>query len=269
MKSDDLARSTLEKMGYEVSPIPISDEVGRKEADFIVSYQTTSALVEAKLKENDPKKEREREKTLSSGKPYSSDHVGGRNETISKIISYGSQQLRSSGDKKHDFKILFFIADCINAKVVSEQFIETIYGCTDIIHLENQLSIKKCYFYRSSDFHRKKIIDAAIVGYISNEKIHLKICLNPYSENYPILKKSEFLIPFATNILDPIEEEKIGKAYIPDENIQRKQDPFGEMFPQYNRMLAHLAQKYKTGKLAKADWHKPEITARSSSKKIS
>lgn len=262
MRSDDLARAALEAIGYEVSPIYISNKLGKKEADFLVSYQQISALIEAKLKENDPKEEEERETNLHSKGRYCSKHAGGRNETISGIIGHGARQLKSSEDKEHNFKILFFMADCINSKVVSEQFIDTIYGCTDVIEHSNQNSIKKCYFYRNSDFYRRKIVDAAIVAYMSTECVQLKICLNPYSDNYLLLKNSKFILPFGKAVIDPIEEENLGKAYIPDDDIERKEQPFSKLFSLYDPVLIHLAEKYKTKYLIKLDWEKPEITVR-------
>lgn len=262
MKSDDLAQAALEAMGYEVSPTPPSKQSGKKEADFLVSYQEISALIEAKLKENDPEEEKNREDQLTSEGWYSSEHVRGRDETISGIIRNGARQLKSSENKEHEFKILFFVADCINSKTVSEQFIDTIYGRTEIMECDNQNSTKKCYFYRNSDFYRRRIIDAAIVGHISNGHINLKICLNPYSENYLALKNSKFIPPFDGAIIDPIEEEKLEKAYIPDDNIERKEHPFTKLFSLYDPVLIHLAQKYKTKTLIKLDPNQPEITVR-------
>lgn len=269
MESDDLARSLLENLGYDVFIIPPSNIEGKKEADFIISLNSYSALVEAKLKKDDPKEYLKREDTLESGSVYCSNHTLGRNETISGIIGNAARQLRSSTDKEHNFRVLFFIANCINAKVVSEQFIDTIYGRTEIIELENHNTTKKCYFYRNSDFYRRNIIDAAIVGYKFGQDVHLKICLNTYSENYEFIKNSGFISPFGASVVDPLTEESLGLAYIPDKDIERKENEFSKVFPFYDPVLIHLSQKYHTGRLIKADFNCPEISIRHPVKDIS
>ena len=88
------------------------------------------------------------------------------------------------------------------------------------------------------------------------------MCLNSYSQNYTSLKSSNFLIPFCDSIDDPLEEEKAGKAYILDGNVNRKKSDFEEMCSSYDPALIYLAEKYNTGPLIKVDFDSPEISVR-------
>ena len=261
MKSDDIAESTLQQLGYEVYRIPTSDKKKKKEADFIIKYKGYIAIVEAKLKEDDKNEVTKLEDILSCGKVYTNEAKLGRNETLSGIIGKASRQLKSSSDKEHDFKMMLFIASGINVKTKADQFKDTIYGSTLILEtIISNTKWKKCYFYRYSDFYRRKALDAAIVGYIQGEKLLLELCLNPYSNNYDLLKVSEFIKPFGDGVIDPFQEEKLGKAYIPDDNYKgKKEQPFSKKFPLYDPVLQHLAEKYGTNPLIKVDFESPEF----------
>lgn len=259
MNSDCIAHEYLEGLGYQVEVIPTSDHDRKKEADFIVSYDGHIAIVEAKLKEDDQKIAEEKERTLASGEVSIVEGKLGRNETISGVIRTAAKQLSSSSDKKHDFKIISFVATGSNEKTKAGQFKDTIYGSTSIIHGS---TYKPCYFYRNSDFFRRRIIDGAIVGYIFNREIYLELCLNPYSNNYEKLKSSSFIKPFKTAIIDPIELERQGLAYIPDEGIERKLSSLHLLSPMCNPILAHLREKYRTGFLIAADFNSPEFSVR-------
>lgn len=259
MNSDCIARGYLEGLGYHVEVIPTSDHDKKKEADFIASYGGYIAIVEAKLKEDDQKIADEKERVLASGEVFIVEGRLGRNETISGVIRTAAKQLSSSSDKKHDFKIISFVATGSNAITKANQFKDTVYGSISII---NGSTCKPCYFYRNSDFFRRSIIDGAIVGYIFNGNIHLELCLNPYSNNYEKLKASSFIEPFKKAIIDPVELERQGLAYIPDEKIERKLSESSQLSPIYNPILIHLKDKYKTGFLIAVDFDSPEFSVR-------
>lgn len=265
MKSDDFAECALKQLGFEVRKLPVSTENGKKMPDFLVRYGTSTASVEAKLKGDDPDKAIRRAEILDAGEVYASDHVLGRDETISGIVRQGSKQLKADTGIESDFKILFFLADCINSRVVSEQLIDTLYGRTSVIECGKPPQAKSCYFYRNGDFFRRREIDAVIAGYVSASHSNgiLKICLNPYSSRYQKLKVSKLLLPFGNAVLDPIEEEKAGRAYIPDDNVERREQDFTRTFPLYDPVLHHLAEKYKTGQLMRFDFNAPEFAVRS------
>jgi hypothetical protein len=265
LKSDDLAKHTLTQLGFSVEKLPESTERGKKMPDFLVRHGRYSALVEAKLKADDPDKASKREKNLDDGEVYVSDHELGRDETLSGIVRNGSKQLTAETGVEADFKILFVLMDCINARVVSEQLVDTLYGRTSVIEYGKPPNPKPCYFYRNSDFYRRQEIDAVIVGHVRahDGNTILKICLNSYSPRYQKLKTSEFLLPFGQEVLDPIDEEKAGRAYIPDAEVERKEQEFTRAFSSCDPVLHHLAKKYKTAQLLRFDFMIPQFAIRS------
>ncbi|MDQ7089732.1 MAG: hypothetical protein Q9M50_03695 [Methylococcales bacterium] len=256
MVSDEIAHKMLIKLGYVVEKIPESE---KEEADFLVKYQGSTALLEAKLKKDDPSIVKKREASLSAGKVSVVEAKLGINSNLSKIIDKANSQLLSSSDKPHDFKIVSFIASGINEKTKTDQFKDTIYGSTLV---SNGNNTKTCYFFRDSAFYKRNNIDAAIVGYVFNNEIILELCLNPYSLNYNSLKESVFLEPFKGAVIDPLKLENKGLAYIPDHNIDRKLNEFQKNIPSHNPILIHLQEKYKTGFLINIDWDSPELAIR-------
>jgi hypothetical protein len=275
MDSNKLGHDLLKGLGFDVESIPESTIEGKKEADYLATYKNVCAIIEVKLKEDDPNLLTEKEETLEAGKVFEHDAKLGRNETVSGKLKKASEQLESSSDKEHDFKILLYVASGNMAKTKSDQFLDTIYGSTKILEMDKITDDPKtCYFFRNSDFYRRKSIDAAIVSYIIGNKTETRLCLNPYSSKYESIKNSDILIPFKRAIIDPIEEEKSGCAYIFDGHEERKKSnildsdeeqkirKFQEHFHQYNPTLIFLTNKYKTGRLIKVDFNSPELSVR-------
>lgn len=257
MDSDEISKRMLTYLGYEVEVIPVSTVNGKREADFLVHYRGQTGIVESKLKEDDPLVERQKENKISSGDVAIIDGCYGRNETYSGILKKADRQLKSSSERPHDFKIISMICVGSNINTKMRQFMDTIYGCTSIIEGDQE---KICYFYRNSDFFRRKSIDAAIVGALDYKMTNVLLCLNPYSASYGKLKNSAFVEPFGNNVLDPYKLESEGLAYIPDPGIERRLSRFQEQFPLCNPILRHLREKYKTGYLIAVDYLAPEIS---------
>ncbi|MFS1422868.1 hypothetical protein [Shewanella sp. 10N.286.48.B5] len=263
MKSDEVAYELLQNLGYAVEVISTSDNEQKKEADFLICYKNIVAIVEAKLKEDDPNIINEKERNLVAGEVSIVEGKLGRNEIHSGIINKATKQLISSGDKEHDFKIISFIATGSNVKTKADQFKDTIYGSTLIMESSDSVTTSKiCYFFRNADFYRKKEIDAAIVSYILNDKIITQLCLNPYSKKFEVLRNSIFLEPFNGAVIDPIQLENQGLAYIPDADVERTLNDFHKLSPVYSPILQHLTKKYNTGFLVGVDFDSPELSIR-------
>lgn len=260
MNSDNIAYKLFSRLGYNVESIPTSDNTQKKEADFLICYDNIVAIIEAKLKEDDLELSLGKEAKLASGGVSVIEGKLGRNETISGVIEKAKKQVLSSSDKEHDFKIISFIASGSNAKTKADQFKNTIYGSTAIIEGNTQ---KTCYFYRNADFFRKKIIDAAVVSHIFSNEITTQLCLNPYSNNYDLLRISSFIRPFGEAVIDPFELERQGLLYIPDSHVERKLKNVHKLSPLYNPILQNLTVKYKTGFIIAADFNSPELSIRS------
>lgn len=248
-KSNKISKPLFEDLGYKVADIPTSDREEKKEADFLISYGNETAIVEAKIKEDEPKTACNKERDLSAGKVSIVETKLGRNETISGTINKAKKQLRSSSDKEHDFKLISFIATGSNVQAKIGQFMDTIYGSTLIVNPIDG-SYKTCFFYRHSDFFRHRIIDAAVIGYEQGSMITTKyLAINPYSENYERIKGSQFIEPFQEKVIDPIELEKQGLAYIPDPDIDRKLTELATLVHFHNPIIQHLMKKYQIADL--------------------
>jgi hypothetical protein len=206
MSDDELPKSILKSLGYKVTSRATS---AKKEADFLVEYESCVALVEAKIKSDATAKTIQKENALEQGNIFVSEAVRGRNETVSGVIRNASRQLRSSFSHEYEFSMLIYIATGINARTKCDQIFDTIYGSSKIIEYKKPPAPKTCYFFRNSDFFsRKEYLDAAIVGYLFNKEINVLMCLNPYSERYNNLRNSKFLLPFKNAVIDPFLLEK-------------------------------------------------------------
>jgi len=65
----------------------------------------------------------------------------------------------------------------------------------------------------------------------------LKICLNPYLPRYQNLRESEPLLPSGQAVLDRIRGEKEDRAYIPDAEIERKEQELTQGFPLFDPVV--------------------------------
>jgi hypothetical protein len=231
------ARMILEQMEIPFEDIPTSDGKMKKEADFLASFGDSKVLIEEKLKEDDLSYLSMRGHELEAGGIHEHSLSLTRDETISGIIRHAAKQIKSSSDKPHDFRLLWFTATGVAAEAKSEQFMATLYGRTNIIE-RGANDYKRCYYFRYSDFYRRSaIIDGAAAAFVKDASITLKLCLNSLSPRYLDLKHSSVVKPFRTAVEDPLELEARGGAFILDSDIDRKDE---------QKLLDYLKNKYKT-----------------------
>jgi len=152
--------------------------------------------------------------------------------------------LRSSSEKPHDFRLMWFTATGPLAVGKYEQFMATLYGRTNILEM-NASGYRRCYFFRHADFFRRAVvIDGAIVAHTDGRSISARLCLNSLSPRFQTLRKSCVLKPFGTAVEDPESLEADGTAFVLDAALDRKQE---------GPLLSYLQQKYATGPLMKFD----------------
>lgn len=244
MTNPSYARLLLESWGMKVEDIPTSDLQNKKEADFIVSFGGVRVLIEEKTKEDDPEYLNKRATELEQGGIHEVMIPIIRDETLSGIIRNAARQLRSSSDKHHDFRLIWFTATGENAQAKYEQFMATLYGRTNILEMDAS-RYRRCYYFRNSDFFRRSaIVDGAVVAHTDGKSISVKLCINSLSPRYAALRESEVITPFGTAVEDPIELEADGKAFILDTDLDRNQE---------EPLLTYLQGKYKTKPLMKFD----------------
>ncbi|MDE1326994.1 hypothetical protein L9W97_17845 [Vibrio aestuarianus] len=261
MDSDNLGKSILESMGFDVITLEVKPNA--KQADFLCSKSAQLYIVEAKLKVDDKVIVNERDDTLSRGEVFVSEGKQGRHEAVATIIRSIAHQLRATSKLYPDaFKLGLVISSGINVPTKSDNILDTIYGRTRIFDAETN-SLKCCYFFYHSEFYRRaKDIDGIIEGIVKCDgSIHLQLCLNPYSKNYAQLRVSSLATILSASIVDPNEEEKLGNAYLPDHNIERSKRNELNLIPMYNPMNHHLSRKYGKKLLINVDFNTPEFSA--------
>lgn len=241
MNIESYAKFVLEQLGAQVTEIPTSE---KEESDFIATFDSCNVLIEEKTKLDDPSMLAKRKDMLSKGEIHCLSTPLRKDNRLSGIIGKAVGQLKSSSDKDHDYRLIWFTGKGINSEAKYEQFIATIYGTTKIIEM-NKSHFVNCYFFRYSDFYRyASTIDGAIVAHASDVDITAKLCLNPLSQKFTAIKSSPIVTFFGNAIEDPVDLENRGEAYIDDSDIKRNDQ---------QAILRYLQSKYKTGPLMNMD----------------
>jgi hypothetical protein len=122
-----------------------------------------------------------------------------------------------------------------------DQFEATLYGST---YLHTTERYGNCYFFYDSDFFKYcDVLDAAIISTASKGRL----LLNPLSPRYVRMKDSSLIKHFTEgSIIDPIELEDEGKAFLVDSDVNRADE---------QAVLQYLKEKYKTNKVAVVEMH--------------
>lgn len=244
MKQFSFAKALLNRWGAVVEDLPVSNDQGKKQADFLARLSGATILIEEKTKEDDADYLEARARELEQGQVHAASLPITRNETLSGVVRSASNQLRSSSTLPHDFRLVWFTATGVNARGQYEQFIATLYGKSNILEM-NASNYRRCYYFRHADFFRRSaVLDGAVVAYTDGTAIHASLCLNPLSPRYSSLRRSTVLRPFGTAIEDPLEMEAAGTALVLDSDLDRKDEA---------SLLAYLQNKYRTGPLMNFD----------------
>jgi hypothetical protein len=252
MDAMSYAKPFLQHWGALVQEIETSDS---EQSDFLASIDGAVLLIEEKTKVDNPEELAKRREALNAGQVYSSSRRLIRDNRLSGIVRKAASQLASSSSTPHDFRLAWFTSTGHQAHALSEQFIATIYGTTNIIEMGSS-HFRRCYFFRNSDFHRyAETIDGAIVAHIADEAISVKICLNPLSPRVSELRTSAFLSRFGSAVEDPEAREREGEAFIVSGELDRNDEA---------TLLAEIQKKYKTAPLMTFDlgYHSAAVVAR-------
>lgn len=236
------AELLLKHLGIDVQIIETSNE---ERADFRATIEGAVTLIEEKTKLEDPGAEVAKKEALRAGKIHRTHIAIKPDNRLSGINRKASKQLASSATTfVHDFRLVWFTAtgtDCLGKQ---QQFIATVYGKSGIVELDNS-KYRACYFFRNSDFFRfRENLDGAVAAYSDGKELSATLCLNPLSLRYMEFKASPFVKAFGTAICDPVTDEKEGRAFIVDRDIDRNNQ---------NSILEFLQQKYSTKPLMNMD----------------
>lgn len=241
MHAPSYARPLLEYWRVRVTDIPTSS---KEESDFLASFAGCDVLIEEKFKINDPEYVSKRAERLAKGGIAVLATPFVRDNRLSGIVTKAASQLRSSSDRAHSFRLVWFTSTGFNAEAKYNQFIATLYGTTNILEM-NSPHYRRCYFFRNSDFYRcADVVDGAVAAFVSGTSITVKLCLNPLSPNSDLLRDSPVTAAFGSAVEDPEVLEEAGTAFIVDCDIDR-QDELA--------LLGFLQAKYRTAPLMKID----------------
>jgi hypothetical protein len=252
MADPTIAEQIFESWGVHFAPVPTSR---KEEADWSVEIDGCSYLIEEKTKFPNSEDLQDRSKSLTENNQFASVTHVSRNNTLSGIVGKAKRQLKSTSDsKKHQFRLVWFTATGWNAEAKHMQFMATLYGTSKVFEIHGSKTMRECYFFYNPDFFRyRNELDGAIASFIFGETITMYLCLNPYSANYEQLRSSPIIAKLPNGLTDPLAEEKSGRSYVADTNIDRKDS---------QAILRYLESKYNTGKLANMDFNMASIEFR-------
>lgn len=242
MSEQTIAEQVLESWGATAEKLPTST---KEESDWLAVLDGCRLLIEEKTKFTNSDLLVARKAALEGGNPHVTTTRLVRNNRLSGIVRKASSQLESSGaELRHDLRVMWLTSVGCDSEAKQMQFRSTLYGSTKIIEVDGKL-FKPCYFFYNSDFFRYgNYLDGAIAAHLVGEKVTMFLCLNPYSENWQLLRDSPFSIKFPNGLIDPLAEESAMEAFVADTDIDRK-DP--------GAVLTYLQNKYRTGRLVNMD----------------
>ena len=100
MPTVSYARALLEHWGVTVAEISPSTVQGKKEADFLASFEGARVLIEEKTKDDDPEYLAPRGEHLSTGDIHAHSISLRRSETLSGVVRNASKQLAVDASRK-------------------------------------------------------------------------------------------------------------------------------------------------------------------------
>jgi hypothetical protein len=89
-------------------------------------------------------------------------------------------------------------------------------------------------------------MDGAVAAYLVGDVLTMKLCLNPCSRRWESLRNSPFARQLKLGLIDPVAEERAGKAYIVDGEVTRSNE---------HEVLQFLERKYGLVRAQSMDFH--------------
>lgn len=217
--SGSFANQVLTLIGATVEEIPTSH---KEESDWLATLDGFTLLVEEKTKLENPELAAARANSRNSGQVHGTTTSLRPNRGISRIIHKAAKQLRSTAaDRTHDARVLWFTSTGFDREAKDYQAFNTLYGATKVFDLDVSSSLRDCYFFHFSEFYKHPEIDGALLATFDGQSITMRLCLNPYSDNWQTLRDSPLAAKFGTPV-DPIALEAEGLVMIADTDLDRR-----------------------------------------------
>lgn len=218
----------LRSAGFEVVLLPGRDEP----TPDLLATKGQRFLIEIKTKEDDPAVLLDRRSRLDAGEVAGGAAPFTPQNTISRIIKKGSEQLAAYPSERSDFRLLWLLAIGADPEGQYEQFRATLYGLTNVVGPDDS-SLMPCYYLRHSAFYRwRDVLDGAVTSTLESGEL----CLNSYSPRHAELRDSALGALFGQGIVDPQALEQSGAAYIADCDLDRNDE---------EAVLRYLLRKYR------------------------
>jgi hypothetical protein len=223
----DAISAFLGDHGFHVTQIPESEW---RTADLLAT-RGERYLIEIKTKEDDPAAISERAQGLGAGQIVESGAPFTPQNTMSRIVRHGVDQLDAHAAQERDFCLLWLLAVGSDLESQYEQFLATLYGLTNVVGPDS-LPLMPCYYFRESAFFRwRNVLDGAIVGTLDKGEL----CINSYSPRADAFKNSSLAGIFGTAVRDPRQREAEGRGYIADCDADRRDE---------QAILRYVQEKY-------------------------
>ena len=215
----------MNHFGYSCNEI---EESSNETPDLLVNCNDEDIGIEIKTKCDDESALLKKMNILKSGYTYEYSKEIKRQNNISKIIGKASKQLLSISNL--NYRGIWFDIKNDNPENTIELIKSSLYGKKVIF--TNRPEAVNCYYFTNSDFYKyKNEIDFAYISH--NNKIEMLI--NNISIKYHNLLKSSFIAAFKEFLYDPINDDKLGKIFIIDTDIDRSNT---------DELLKYLMAKY-------------------------
>jgi hypothetical protein len=258
MSTEEFVASGLRSMGFDVRRI----ETGpTKTPDFLITDADNRYLIEIKDKLPDSQLMREREKVLGRGGIWlKKPEPLGYTNAISSVVHGAVRQLAAFRAKPEDFRLVWLHACGPNPETQVEQFKATLFGCADLIDLDEvdkSVPARPCFYFGDSEFYRHRdVLDGA---FVSTDEYESVLYVNTFSKRARSFTASRLWTDFQPGVCNALERESKGEAYIADCEISRK-DKRG--------ILEYVQKKYSRPRLLVSELkcHSAEVVVRSRNK---
>jgi hypothetical protein len=239
-----IAEIIFKLWGASVAPVPTSE---KEESDWLATLGGFRLLIEEKTKFENPDNAEARTQALHSGDVHGSTTPLRPNNRVSGIVRKAAKQLRSTAaDVEHDARVVWFTSVGFDRESKDHQAYNTLYGATKTFDLDKSASLQDCFFFYNSEFFRHQDVDGAYLVVADQGTATVRLCLNPFSERWAVLRDSPFAAKLVTGLVDPVAQEAAARAMLVDGPVDRRDT---------EAVLNYLRTKYGIPKLLNMDMH--------------
>jgi hypothetical protein len=236
-------KEILSHGGFDIKEIECIPN--KRTPDLYVTKDSEIYIIEIKSRNDDLEKSKDENLLRQSGEVVTRDDPYYFPNRISEIVEDGTEQLSSYVVDPAAFRLLWLQAEGRDQEIQMQQFYSALYGTTNIIVFGDQKRNRECFYFHYNSFHMHRLqLDGAIRASSEGGQF----CLNTYSPKFTALKLSHLANFFSSQgecgVCDPHDYESLGRAYIADCDIPRKNE---------EAVLKFLQDKYKTNRMINFD----------------